>query len=238
MVSTVSFKGTFKVNNQDPVSFSKFQKFAHQTYAESKESENGVKIGFKDKFVSKDGFENFDYKAEQTLIVPDSMDTDVETFCANNGISYKKYETLDLLNPEKITSRIAEAPKGYTKVNVDVEKLKRLAENQDSNIKHCRSDYDKYFSDKVDTMLRCGEVIPVTTLMIYDHNADNESLKRYVHRFGVNNLNKNQVFVDFNQRTDNPDHCVYFALKDMGMKKIPVYVDDKSYQAGTILGLF
>ena len=234
MVSSVSFKGTFKVDNQNSAAFSKFQDYAHKMYAVNKELENGVKIGLEDSFI--DG--SFKYKAEQTLIVPDYMDTDVETFCANNGIKYKKYETKDLLNPKNITARIATAPNGYTRVNIDAEKLEKLIKNQDSNIQHCRDDYDKYFIDKVDTMLRCGEKIPATTLMIYDHNADNEKLKRYVDRFGVNNLNKNQIFADFNQRTDKPDHCVYFALKDMGINKIPVYVDDKSYEAGKILGLF
>ena len=42
----------------------------------------------------------------------------------------------------------------------------------------------------------------------------------------------------FCQRTNQPDHCTYFALKDLGMDKIPVYVNKQSYEAGRILGLF
>lgn len=237
MVSTVSFKSTYKVNNQNPDAFSKFQKLAHQTYAQNKELGTGVKIGLKDKFVPSRGYGKFNYYAIQTLIVPDSMDSDIETFCANNGISYRKYETPDLLNPQSVISRIDYAPDGYRKVHVDAKKLEELAKKQDSNLEHCRSDYDKYYSDKVDTMLRCGDKIPATTLVIQNHSG-NEDLRRYINRFGVNNLNENQLFIDFNQKTNNPDHCVYFAFKDMGINKIPIYVDNQSFEAGHILGLF
>ena len=232
MISQVSFAGTYKVNNQNPDSFSKFQ-----TYALNKELEDGVKASLKDKIIPRGSFGSFDYKAEQTLIVPDYMDCDVETFCANNGISYKKYDTQDLLNPKSITSRIAYAPKGYRKVNIDVEKLEELAKNQNSNLDHCRSDYDKYYFDSVDTMLRNGDKIPTTTLTIQNPSG-NEDLRRYVDRFGANRLNDEQIFIDFNQKTDDPDHCVYFALRNVGIDKIPVYVDSQSYEAGSILGLF
>ena len=237
MISKVSFGSTYKVSNDNPASFPKFRDFAHQTYALHKELNTGVKIGLKDKFIQNGGYDDFIYKAEQILIVPDSMDIDVETYCANNGINYKKIDTKDLLNPETITSRIAYAPDGYRKVNVDAEKLEELAKKQDSNLKHCRSDYDKYYSDKIDTMLKSGDKIPATTLVIQNHSG-NENLSRYVNKFGVNNLNDGQLFIDFNQKTNSPDHCVYFALKDMGINKIPVYVDKQSFEAGNILGLF
>ena len=86
-------------------------------------------------------------------------------------------------------------------------------------------------------MLRSGDEIPATTLTIHDPSG-NEDLRRYVNRFGADRLNNEQIFIDFNQKTDDPDHCVYFALRDMGIDKIPVYVDSQSYEAGSILGLF
>lgn len=232
MVSSVSFTGTYKVNNQNPKTFSKFQ-----NYALNKGLEDGVKTILKDRIIKRGNHGSFDYMAEQTLIVPDYMDVDVENFCANNGISYKKYDTKDLLNPKTITSRIACAPEEYKKVNVDVKKLEELAKNQSSNLEHCRSDYDKYYSDSVDTMLRSGDDIPATTLRILDPSGNND-LRRYVDTFGVEHLNDEQIFIDFSQKTDNPDHCVYFALKDMGIDKIPVYVDSQTLEAGHILGLF
>lgn len=232
MVSQISFTGTYKVDNQNLDSFSKFQ-----SYASRKEIQEGVRTIFEDKIVKGNEFGSFNYRAEQTLIVPDYMNIDVETFCANNGISYKKYETQDLLNPKTIKYRIAQAPKGYRKVEVDAEKLEKLARNQNTNLDHCRSDYYKNYSESVDTMLRSGDEISTTTLSIYDPSG-NEDLKRYVDTFGVERLNEEQIFVTFNQTTNKPDHCAFFAFEDMGMSKIPVYVDSKTYEAGTILGLF
>lgn len=231
MVSAISFTGTYKVNNQDKNSFSLFQK-----YALDKEHENGAATRFKDKFVPNNSG-SFDYMAEQILIVPDYMDVDVETFCKNNGISYKKYDTKDLLNPQAIKSRIAFAPKGYRQVYVDTKKLDELTKNQNSNIEHCKSDYNQCFREKVGIMFRNGEKIPATTLYIYNPSG-NDDLRHYVKRFDVNHMNDKQIFVDFVQKTDDPDHCTYFALKEMGMDKIPVYVDNQSYEAGNILGLF
>ena len=232
MVSQVSFAGTYKVNNQNREAFAKFQKYSNEQTINT-----DVKAGLKDEIIKKQGFGNFDYKAEQTLIVPDCMDLDVETFCANNGISYKKYDTKDLLNPASITSRIAQAPKDYMTVRVDVKKLEELAKNQSSNLEHCKSDYNEYYQDRVDTMLKNGDEIPATTLSIYSPSG-NEDLKRYVDNYGSNNLNDNQIFIDFEQKTNNPDHCTYFALEDIGIDKVPVYVDATTYEAGNILGLF
>ena len=232
MVSSVSFTGTYKVNSQN---FDKFSKF--QNYALNKELEDGIKTNLKDKFEKKIGSEGFDYKAEQTLIVPDDMDYDVESFCAVNGISYQKYNTSDLLNTESIISRISNAPQGYKKVNVNVEKLEELAKNQDNNFSHCKYDYNKFYSDTIDTMLRSGDEIPASTLIIHNP-SNNEDLKKYVDNFGAENLNDGQIMTYFTQSTDDPDHCIYFALKDKGINEIPVYVDKQSYEAGNILGLF
>jgi len=242
MVSAISFTGTYKVNfnNNNPDNFLKFQE-----YALDKEMREGVKTILKDRIVKNGDGENFNYEAERTLIVPDNMDIDVETFCANNGISFQKLETNDLLNPKNVVDRIQEPPKGFTKVDIDVEKLEDLIETQNSNLEHCESDYEKYYYDSLDTMLRSGDKIPASTLYINPNNGyigfrkeGNEILKRYVNMFGVRGLNDKQVGLFFTQRTKNPDHCVYFALKDMGLKKVPIYVNEQSYEAGKILKLF
>ena len=102
MISPISFSSTYKVNNEDPKAFSEFQK-----YALNKEYKDGVKTFLKDRATRK-GMD-FKYKAEQTLIVPDSMDWGVEMYCANRGIKYKKITSEDLLQIEAIKSRIRRA---------------------------------------------------------------------------------------------------------------------------------
>ena len=232
MISPISFAGTYKVNNDNKEAFSKFQ-----TYALDKEMEDGVSTRLRDKIIPRGRFGSFDYKAEQTLIVPDEMDSDVETFCANNGIKYVKYETKDLLDPETIGDRIKYPPEGYRKVKVDTKKLEELIQKQSSNIDHCKSDYDKYYKDDVDNMLKDGSKISTTTLIISPASGS-MSCKPYIDAHGEKKLHDNQIMINFNQETDDPDHCVYFALKDMGLDKIPVYVDKQTFNAGSELGLF
>ena len=237
MISPISFSSTYKVNNEDPKAFSEFQK-----YALNKEYKDGVKTYLKDRATRK-GMD-FKYKAEQTLIVPDSMDLGVEMYCANRGIKYKKITAEDLLQLESIKSRIRKAPAGYKKVYVDADKLEELSANQSSNLDHCREVYDEHFSDEVDTMIKSGDKITATTLFInpeegyFSFGEGNKRLKKYVETFGIERLNKEQIGLFFCQRTNQPDHCTYFALKDLGMDKIPVYVDKQGYEAGRILGLF
>ena len=232
MISPISFTSTYKVSDHDNIKLYKFQQFALD-----KESEMGVKAISSGKFIKRANSATYDYKPEQTLIVPDYMDCDVEKFCANNCISYTKYDTKDLLDPKHIAARIACPKGGYRVVQVDAKKLEELAQNQESNFEHCRSDYDKYYTDSVDTMFRKNREVPASTLVI-NNPSGNKNLWRYVNVYGVNRLNDEQVMFDFVQKTDDPDHCVYFALKDMGLEKIPVYVDSQSYEAGKILGLF
>ena len=238
MISPISFSSTYKVNNEDPKAFSEFQK-----YALNKEYKDGVRTFLKDRATRK-GMD-FKYKAEQTLIVPDSMDCDVETFCANNGIEYKKYTKEDL------TGIIKEAPKGLETVFVDADKLEELIKSQMTNIPECEAIYydnGKYggtnYYNQINEMINNGEKIPATTLMINpdgDHlnfEEGNKKLKKFVNSFENHRLYKNQITIKFMNRTNFPDHCVYFALRNLGLDKIPVYVSEQTGEAGRILGLF
>ena len=60
----------------------------------------------------------------------------------------------------------------------------------------------------------------------------------YVEKFGADSLNDDSLFVDFVQMTNEPDHCMYFAMKNIGMKKIPVCVDERTRELGEKMGLF
>ena len=237
MVSPISFTSTYKVNNYNR-DFGAFSEFQHYAYEKENVNEN-VNTVLKDKIIEKynsDGYK-FEYKAELTLDVPDYMDSDVETFCANNGIEYKKYSYNDTERLSKMYTKIEPAPQGYQTVYIDVEKLDELLKNQDSNYEHCRNNYDEYFSKNIDLMIKCDDKIPASTLAIYSPSGNNE-LRNYVKLFDTENLNENQVAIYFVQQSDNPDHCIYFAFKDLGAEKIPVYVNKDSYEAGKILKLF
>ena len=86
-------------------------------------------------------------------------------------------------------------------------------------------------------MLKKGEDIPVSTLYRAQNGYSDEDFINYVDFCGADLLIPNQIFICFAQNTNVPDHCMYFALKELGMKKIPVYVNEQTKVLCEKLGL-
>lgn len=157
--------------------------------------------------------------------VPDYLDLELENFCASRGIKLIKRtegtepKTEDLLKPESIKSRIKEASEGFEKVEINTKKLKELERINStySNLRYCEDRYYYLHKDKINEMLKSGDDIPASTLYIYKVP------------------NTNHYSVDFFGK--DHDQYVYFALKDLGMKKVPVYVNEETKEACKILGL-
>ena len=228
MISNIKFGSTYKINSKDnnDRNFEKLWKI--QNFASKHNIGNG-QIKFNDGSY-KTGF--------CTIIAQDKDDSLIETFCANNGIVFKKLSTSALLKPEAIIRRIAPAPNGKQIIMINIDKLNQLQKNQQSNIGHCRHDYDEYYHDVVESMLRSGDPITTTTMYIKNKNGNNsQELIEYINKYGIDGLNKQQITIDFNQETDDPDHCVYFGLRNKKMKEIPVYVDSETYNIAQALGL-
>ena len=239
MISPVSFTGTYKVDSRNFDSFNSFQKYAH-----NKEFKTGVSVTYKSK--KAEDHESFKSRSinEIILTVPDEMDKDVERYCKRYGINFIKNNSQALASAEQIVSRIADAPKGYKKVDVDVEKLENIAKRQVSNLSGIEYDYNNYYPDSLDDKINGQDEIKATTLFIepsFMHLNNDEKginhLRKYVEVFGINGLNDKQIGMSFG-RTDDYAQYTYFVLRNMGMKKIPVYVDDKTYKSGKILKLF
>ena len=226
MVSRVSFGSTYKVQYNSSDKKSDLKKFF--AFGDYPHTEDSI-MTFKDKFTG------YNYSAERMLIVPDSQDKDVEAYCKKYGISFIKHTNDELLNPQNIRYRIKEPRKGYVQVNLDVDKFEEvLGRASDSNVKGCEEDYKKYFKKETDFILKSGENFPTSTLFI-DSNIYS-GFDRFVDLYGAKNVHPR---IDFAQvSTDYHDHAMYFALRDLGMKKIPVYVNENSYKVGHKLGLF
>jgi len=233
MISPVSFTSTYRANNKDNFSHEYLQ---FRQYAAERENLDGVTVGFEDK---NETSYPYNYSSTTTMVVPDTMDKLVEIFCRARGINVSKYKTEDLINPKTIAKRIKPAKRGMQKVNVNVEKLEDLIQNQKGNFNYCENIYENenYFSRKIDYMLKNGNPIQTSTLYITPSSSVKDTVN-YINRFGANNLNEGQLFFDFNQTTDDPDHCMYFALRDLGMKNVPVYVNPDTYAIGNALGIF
>lgn len=226
MISQISFGSTYKVKYTSSDKKSDFEKF-------SKFGEYPVTEG--SSMILKDKFKNCDYSAERTLVVPESQDKNVEDYCKKYGIKFEKLTKEDLLNENNVRSRIENAPKGYEKVNLNVEKFEELVNSaEESNVKGCEEDYNKYYKEEMDLMLKSGDTFPTSTLFI-DPNL-NDDFDRYVSLYGTKSLKPD---ISFAQITPNHhEHCMYFALRDLGMKKVPVYVKKESIHIGKKLGLF
>ena len=231
MVSNISFGSAYKVSSKQN-GFDKFWDF--QNFAAKRQMQKGVQVRFEDSFAVK----TKQYEAIQTMLVPDSLDKDVEAFCANRGIQFKKINTKEAIQPEAILDRIKNAPKSMRKVTIDAERLFEIAKNQNQNLAHCEKDYYNYYYDKVDFMLKTGDEIPATTLWISPSGSKVDDTLDYINTWGADNLNKEQIFVEFNQvEEDDPDHCIFFALKNMGIKEVPVYVNEDTYKLASALGI-
>ena len=241
MITNISFSGTYKVNSRAQDSIKKFNIFSH--YAASKTNpKKGVYIYHKDGFGTHPK-NSFGHWAEITLIVPDKMNADVEKFCANNGIKFKKLENSFLLSPKTIKKRIVPAPKGYSLVDVDVEKLEKLAKNQDSNIEYCKNCYDNFNKRYAEFTLKKGNKFFTAALSI-NGRCGAENLIDYIDKFGTQNFDENQISIKLAQieiageKFPSPNDSLYFALKNIGMEKVPVYVDEQTLNIGNKLGLF
>lgn len=220
MVSNISFGSTFKVTNENN-SYEKFAKF--QNYSGAKKAYDEAQISFRDKLEPNKANK---YSASITMVVPDSVDNEIEHYCTYNGIEFTKTENRDLFNHAEIKKRIDKPQAGMHLVQVNSSKLENLAKTHDSNLAHCKNSYDKHYSEKIDFMIKSGDNFPTTSLYIVTPDITS-SVK-----------DSNNLFIDFNKETDMPDHCMYFGLKDAGMETIPMYVNDETLALGNELGLF
>lgn len=232
-MNSVSFGSTFKIrdNKHDYVNNYKIMDFCEK---------NDLEYGSKTEIIkpAKNYHDVPMYTVNTTIIAPDHKDAFVESYLANKGVSFKKLSTTDLLDKTKIEERIQDAPKNMQLVNLDVEKLEQILQNQSNNIEYCEDNYNNYYKDRVNSLIKSGDKIPATTLYINPAGDSVEGSIDYINNFGTDRLNDNQFVLMFNQSTDEPDHCMFFGMKDLGMDKVPVYVNKDTYQLGHALGLF
>ena len=231
-MNSISFGGTFKIrgNAQNYI-----REYELSNFCEKNDLDYVSQI--EDMNPARSYFDIPSYDIYTTIIAPDNKDALVETYLANQGINFKKLETKDLLNKSKIESRIKAAPKNMKLVKIDAEKLNKILRNQSNNIEYCENDYNNYYKESVDLLIKSGDRIPATTLYINPTGESVADSLDYIKKFGADRINEDQFMLMFNQSTDDPDHCMYFAMKDLGMDKIPVYVNNDTYKIGSALGL-
>ncbi len=174
-------------------------------------------------------------ESSNTIIAPDKMDKYLETYMINKGINFHKLDSERLMNPIFIKSRVKSAPKGKYKVDLDVERFEELIKRTESNYEHCKSNYDNYYKETLDTAIKSGNMIPAVTMSLIPIISD---MPDFIKRYGTELIDENMLSVDFNMSEFTEDSSMYFAMKDAGMKKIPVYVDKDTFKLGEMFKLF
>ena len=231
MISPVSFGSTYKLQ---PINDDAKLKGYQQTMTYCEKNHISNKEEYTHQYNKQTG--RYYFALTSTIVAPDDRDANIEKILNNYGINFYKIDTKEITKPLKIESRIAPPQEGYKLVKVNSEKLDKYLTEQMGNFEHCENDYNKYYKEDTNFMLKSGDVIVAPTLYITPA-SDKKSLTDYINVFGANNLNPNSIYFDLSQRSDYPDHCMFFAMKDTGMKNIPVYLNQDSYDIAKELGL-
>ncbi|MBO5948622.1 hypothetical protein J6Q66_07290 [bacterium] len=217
MISAVSFGSTYKINHPFTTLTSKKMDATYDLLDKCEQRRIRTSETMKTDSMS------------VTIVSPDCLDSYIETLCANRGIEFKKITNDELMDKDMILSRVQKAPEKMIKAKINAEKFEKLvSQHPESNIKYCQKEYDRYFEDATNFMLKKGSKFPATTMYITT-SMDKEDAILYKQMNGVENFNKNSIQFNFAQRTNDPDHCVYFAMKEAGIKNIPVYMSQDTY---------
>ncbi|MDO5437768.1 MAG: hypothetical protein Q4F80_06190 [bacterium] len=239
MITPISFKGTYKLYATEKTA-SACLELAERLKQDGFKSENDFAYSKSTDYTDKEEKENICMTT--TTVVPDRYNNALENFCKTNGISFKRIDKKGFMSPSAIEARIdvpfSEKKRGKFIAKLDTEKLDELLKTQtQGNIKHCESDYKNYYKNDVNYLIGCGKAIPATSFVITsDMAGGSEGAIEYIEKFG-DNLNDDSLLFDFDRKTDDADHCVYFGLKDLGMKEIPVSVNRETYKIGQKIGL-
>lgn len=248
MLSPISFQGTYRayITGGNP----KRRAYAHpqlekycaaqqltyeETFLDGKQTLPKQHI----KVIEKNKSSNDRFFAYYTIFSPDEKDAALKSYMKTNGINYEQLSP-EMVTPEGIKERIKPAGFGHTLVYVDSEKIEELLKIQrDSNFQQAKKDYDRLFKGKSQLVLRSREEIepPVLYVNCNAYDGDPATLKSYIDSFGMESLGPSMIGFWQIQEGKDRDINMYYAMKDLGMKDIPVYLDRQSLENAQMLGL-
>ncbi|MBQ8848494.1 MAG: hypothetical protein IJ003_06075 [Candidatus Gastranaerophilales bacterium] len=228
--SAVPFKGLYRfkydLNSNSENSFDKSAQVDDFAYR------NGFdyKIGYFDKNGEKNGEVVY---AKGQMSCPHSKDFEVEKFLSAKGINYKKVTLTKILESAilpkfKMPDNLGE---GYQIAMLDIQKFDELYKSQDcGNIKACEEKYQTRATKATHDIIDQDE-ITAPLLHICSYSVDEDG---YI----PTAAGKNRASLIFNGTTQEPNECLYFALRQVGLTKMPVAVDEETLAAGKELGIF
>ncbi len=234
MISKISFKSTYiaTLNKTGKDKFYAFTNFALM---------NSHAYGAFSMLTDKTSTQlPFKYSSDCILIVPKSNNNEVEGFCKSRGIFIEKIPTENLSVSKKILEKIKPPEQGKQIVFVNFKKLEKLAKKQCSNFALCERNYKEIPNKKSLLKSRNNTPIKTSTLHIKPTRtyASSDELLNFLAKGDNKIIDNETLFVYFSLEKENQDYCTYFALRDLGLKYIPIYVDKETYKIGHALKLF
>lgn len=163
-------------------------------------------------------------------------------FCKTYNVKYVQDGDESLLDTEGIRRR---TKKGDAARNIafladlDVAKFEEAIEKQKhSNLEAIEEEYSETETrNKTDDFILSGLDIPAPTLFITPrHTDDYNEVVEDIKSKGMDGIDKDALDISFQQLTDNPDQCLYCAMKKFGLTKFPVCVMEDTYKIGEAAG--
>ncbi len=233
MISPISFGSTFKVITGS--NYPSKQQIGYDTlkkYCDTK----WLPYNEKSQYDVKQQYGLSTFRINSTIVAPKTEDKNIEQLCKSNGVYFVKLDTTTMMKPNTIVERVSEAPENFTKALIDAEKLEGILKSQeDNNFAETKADYTENHKKETQFMLKSGDMIPASTLYITTWYPPEDVLPQ-IKETGI--IDENSIVFNFEQKSsDVPDHCMYFAMKQAGLKNIPVYLDAESYKAADALGI-
>ncbi len=218
MISNISFTSAYRLSysNNTRAGVDSFKKFCENT----KQDKNVCVLRY-----------NVNDIPHILLNVPEKMDENVETYCAFHNI---KYDKLSELSGAKLP--ISEKKSDIKVAVIDYDKLYKIAENQQSNIRTCQYGYTGFFKDIVKNRFEKEGILSPTYLNIKSAYLPEEQVLNQIKKSGAENIKDDILIVDFVQK-QRLDDCTAFMLNELGMKKIPFCMDESTYKLADALGI-
>ena len=233
MISPVSFGSTFKVltgsnyPTKQQIGYDALKKYCDTRWLPYNE---------KSQYDVKQQYGLSTFRISSTIVAPKTEDKNIEQLCKNGGVYFTKLDTAEIMKPAPIVERVDKAPQDYTMALINAAKLEKILENQeDNNFKETKADYLDNHKKETQFMLKSGDKIPASTLHITTWYPPEDVLPQIKQ---TGKVDENSIVFNFEQQSSEvPDHCMYFAMQQAGLKNIPVYLDAESYKAADALGI-
>lgn len=223
MSFSLNFKGNYHVRtneNSSPYSFNVINKI-------SKHPDFLVNTEFKQ--------ESNSPTLDCEIVAPDKYDNELEGLFLQLGVKFNRSGSFNGQIHKKMSLPEGNE-KGLQMVYLDVDKFDEIKSSQLVNpvIKLKYRD-DKALDAKKD--LLSGEKVQAPVFNIKSFvNGGAEGFVHYVDEFGKDAIIDESLFFDFND-TELDESRYFFAMREFGLKQIPVCVDEDTFIVGKKLGL-